>query len=169
MADDTYPWSGDFNDLSPEDQRTVAHLVVRGKAVDGTVDDLSARLKRTRCVALIRVKDGNRIVAAAAWKRPGTAYRQSKFKAANAPIAGFEAAPELGYIVRAADMQGRQLSGGLVDAIIRHIPSRPSPLPAATPSAIISSASDSSVSVAILPVTTACSRSGRSRPDRPCR
>ncbi|TYC91551.1 hypothetical protein [Novosphingobium sp. BW1] len=121
MADDTYPWSGDFNDLSPEDQRTVAHLVVRGKAVDGTVDDLSARLKRTRCVALIRVKDGNRIVAAAAWKRPGTAYRQSKFKAANAPIAGFEAAPELGYIVRAADMQGRQLSGGLVDAIIQHI------------------------------------------------
>lgn len=121
MADDTYPWSGDFNDLNPDDQRAVAQLVVRGKAVDGTVDDLLARLKRTRCVALIREKDGDRIVAAAAWKRPGAAYRQGKFKAAGAPIAGFEAAPELGYVVRAADMQGRQLSGGLIDAIVQHI------------------------------------------------
>ncbi len=121
MAYNTYPWSGDFNDLNLDDQRAVAQLVVRGKAVDGTVDDLFARLKRTRCVALIREKDGDRIVAAAAWKRPATAYRRSKFKAASAPIAGFEAAPELGYVVRAADMQGRQLSGGLVDAIVQHI------------------------------------------------
>ena len=121
MANDAYPWSGGFNRLSPQDQRTVAQLVVSGRAVHGTVDELSSRLKRTRCVALIRQKDGNRIIAAAAWKRPGNAYRQSKFKAANAPIAGFEAAPELGYIVRAADMQGRQLSGGLIDAIMQHI------------------------------------------------
>ena len=63
----------------------------------------------------------DRIIAVAAWKRPGTAYRQAKFKAAAAPIAGFETASELGYVVRAADRQGKQLSAGLVDAIVEHI------------------------------------------------
>lgn len=121
MADDIYPWSGNFNDLNPDDQRAVAQLVVKGKAVDGTVDDLLARLKRTRCIALLREAETDRILAAAAWKRPGTAYRQGRFKAAGAPIAGFEAAPELGYVVRLADMQGKQLSGRLVDAIVEHI------------------------------------------------
>ena len=43
MADDIYPWNGNFNDLAPDDQRAVAQLVVRGKAVTGTVDDLLAR------------------------------------------------------------------------------------------------------------------------------
>ncbi|HEX7930109.1 MAG TPA: hypothetical protein VF470_04290 [Sphingomicrobium sp.] len=121
MADDPYPWSGDFNALDQVDQRAVAELVVKGKAVIGTADDLLMRLKRTRCVALLREADTHRIVAAAAWKRPGAAYRQDKFKAAGAPIAGFEAAPELGYVVRASDMRGRHLSGGLVDAIVAHI------------------------------------------------
>ena len=54
MTDDIYPWTGNFNDLTPDDQHTVAQLVVRGKAVADTVDDLLARLKRTRCVALLR-------------------------------------------------------------------------------------------------------------------
>lgn len=121
MASDIYPWSGNFNDLHADDQRAVARLVVEGKAVDGNVDDLLARLKRTRCVAILREMSTDRIVAVAAWKRPGTAYRQSKFRAAGAPIAGFEAAPELGYVVRAAHMQGKQLSGGLVDAIVQQI------------------------------------------------
>lgn len=121
MTEDIYPWSGNFDDLNVDDQRDVARLVVKGKAVNGTVDDLLARLKRTRCVAILRETGAHRIVAAAAWKRPGTAYRQSKFKAAGAPIAGFEAALELGYVVRAADMQGQQLSGGLVDAVVQQI------------------------------------------------
>ncbi len=121
MADDIYPWSGNFDDLHADDQRAVARLVVEGKAVDGTIDNLLARLKRTRCVAILRETSADRIVAAAAWKRPGSAYRQSKFKAAGAPVAGFEAAPELGYVVRAADMQGKQLSGSLVDAIVQQI------------------------------------------------
>lgn len=95
--------------------------MVNGKAVSGTVDDLLARLQRTRRVALLREAGTDRIVAVAAWKRPGTAYRQSKFNAAAAPIAGFETAPEFGYVVRAADMQGKQLSGHLVDAIVEHI------------------------------------------------
>jgi predicted GNAT family N-acyltransferase len=117
MADDTYSWSGSFNDLAPDDQRSVAQLVVRGKAVVGTVDDLLARLKRTRCVALIRETATDRIVAAAAVKRPGAAYRQDKFAAAGVPIAGFETAPELGYVVIASDMRGKQLSGSVVTAV----------------------------------------------------
>lgn len=121
MANEAYPWSGSFNDLTSDDQRAVARLVVRGKAVVGSVDDLLARLKRTRCVALLRETATGRIVAAAAWKRPSAAYRQDKFAAAGAPIAGFEAAPELGYVVIAPDMQGKQLSGGLVTAIIEKI------------------------------------------------
>ncbi|OYW86665.1 MAG: hypothetical protein B7Z20_06935 [Sphingobium sp. 32-64-5] len=121
MADDPYPWSGDFNALDPTDQHAVAELVVKGKAVTGTVDELLTRLKRTRCVALLREADTNRIVAAAAWKTPAATYRRKSFAAASVPITGFEAAPELGYVVIASDMRGRHLSGGLVDAIAHHI------------------------------------------------
>lgn len=121
MADETYPWSGKFTDLAAADQLTVAQLVVRGKAVIGTVDDLLTRLKRTRSVALLRQTAGDRIVAVAAWKQPAATYRRGNFTAAGAPIAGFEAAPELGYVVIAPDMRGKQLSGGLVDAIVAQI------------------------------------------------
>jgi hypothetical protein len=121
MADDIYPWSGSFNDLATDDQRAVAQLVVSGKAVVGTVDDLLARLKRTRCIALLREASTDRIVAAAAWKQPAATYRRDNFAKARARIAGFEAAPELGYIVIAIDMRGKQLSCGLVTAITKRI------------------------------------------------
>jgi hypothetical protein len=121
MADDIYPWSGSFDDLATDDQRSVAQLVVSGKAVDGTIEDLLARLKRTRCVALLREVGTDRIVAAAAWKQPGATYRRDNFTKAGAPIAGFEAALELGYVVIATNMQGKQLSGGLVTAITEKI------------------------------------------------
>ena len=121
MADETFFWSGAFNDLDPADQLVVSQLVVNGRGVGGTVDDLLKRLKRTRCVALLRETATNRIVAAAAWKRPAASYRRNKFNAAGAPIFGFEAAPELGYVVIAPDMQGKRLSGELVDAIVQQI------------------------------------------------
>jgi len=121
MAEDIYPWSGNFNDLVPDDQRAVAQLVVRGKAVVGTVDDLLKRLKRTRSVALLREASTNRIVAAAAWKQPAATYRRDNFTWAGVPIAGFEAAAELGYVVISPDMRGKQFSGGLVTAIVEHI------------------------------------------------
>lgn len=121
MAGDTYHWSGDFNDLVPDDQRYVAELVVRGKAVVGTVNDLLGRLKKTRSVALLREAGTDRIVAAAAWKQPFATYRRNTFTKAGASLAGFEAAPELGYVVISRDMQGKQLSGGLVDAIVERI------------------------------------------------
>lgn len=121
MADDTYPWSGDFNDLVPDDQRSVAELVVRGMAVIGTIDDLLGRLKRTRSVALFRDAGTDRIVAAAAWKQPAARYRRYTFTKAGASLAGFETAPELGYVVIARDMQGKHLSGGLVGAIVEQI------------------------------------------------
>jgi len=121
MADERYPWSGRFDDLNDVDQRAVAQLVKKGGAVTGTIDDLLARLKRTRCVALLRETGTDRIVAAAAWKRPSAAYRQDKFDLAGVATAGFETAPELGYVVRAADMRGQQLSAGLVDAIVQQI------------------------------------------------
>lgn len=121
MTDDIYPWSGSFNDLTPDDQQAVAQLVVRGKAVSGTVDDLLARLKRTRCVAMLRNVGTDRIVAAAAWKHPVATYRHKNFAKAGVPITGFEAAPELGYVVIAPDMQGKQFSGGLVTTITEKI------------------------------------------------
>lgn len=118
---DTYPWSGDFNDLVPGDQRSVAELVVRGKAVTGTINDLLTRLKRTRSVTLLREASTNRIVAVAAWKQPAATYRRNNFAKAGASLAGFEAAPELGYVVISGDMKGKQLSGGLVAAIVERI------------------------------------------------
>mgnify|MGYP000081179414 CR=1 FL=1 len=121
MTEETYPWTGTFTDLPAADQLAVAQLVVRGKAVVGTVDDLLGRLTRTRCVALLRDTTDDRIVAASAWKQPGTSYRRDKFKLAGAPIVGFETSPELGYVVRAADVRGRQLSGALIDAIVAQI------------------------------------------------
>lgn len=114
MADGTFPWCGNFNDLVPDDQRAVAKLVVAGSAVVGTVDDLLVRLRRSRRVALFREKGTNRIVAAAAWKRPVAAYRRDSFIKADTSIEGFETASELGYVVISPDMQGKQLSGGLV-------------------------------------------------------
>lgn len=121
MADEIYPWSGHFTNLAAPEQLAVAQLVVRGKAVVGTVDDLLARLRRTRCVALLRETACARIVALAAWKQPAATYRRANFTAAGAPIAGFEAALELGYVVIAPDMRGKQLSGGLVDTIVAQI------------------------------------------------
>ena len=121
MADEIYPWSGHFTNLAAAEQLAVAQLVVRGKAVVGTVDDLLARLRRTRCVALLRETACTRIVAMAAWKQPAATYRRGNFTAAGAPITGFEAAPELGYVVIAPDMRGKQLSGGLVDTIVAQI------------------------------------------------
>jgi len=121
MADDTFSWSGDFNDLGPDDQRAVAQLVVGGRAVVGTVDDLLARLKRSRSVALLREKRTNRIVAAAALKRPAAAYRCGNFMKADASIAGFETSTELGYVVVSTDMRGKHLSGILVSAIVEQI------------------------------------------------
>lgn len=121
MADETYPWSGHFTDLAAPEQLAVAQLVVRGKAVVGSVDDLLARLRRTRCVALLRETAGAKIVAIAAWKQPAATYRRGNFTSAGAPIAGFEAALELGYVVIAPDMRGKQLSGGLVDTIVAQI------------------------------------------------
>lgn len=121
MNDDIYSWSGSFDDLVSDDQFAVAELVVRGKAVAGTVDEILPRLKRTRCVALLREASTDRIVAAAAWKQPTATYRRETFAKAGTPITGFEVAPELGYVVVAPDMQGRQLSGRLVIAIVEMI------------------------------------------------
>lgn len=121
MADDASSWSGDFNDLGLDDQHAVAQLVVEGRAVVGTVDDLLARLKRSRSVALLREKSTNRIIAVAALKRPAAAYRRGSFIKADASIAGFETAAELGYVVVSPDMRGKHLSGILVAAIVEQI------------------------------------------------
>jgi predicted GNAT family N-acyltransferase len=121
MTDDIYAWSGSFNDLAKGEQIAVAELIVSGRAVRGTIDDLIARLKRTLYVALLFERGTDRIVAAAALKQPGAAYRRSSFAKADASISDFEAAPELGYVVIASDMRGRRLSGDLVSAITKRI------------------------------------------------
>lgn len=92
----------------------------RGAAVVGTVDDL-ARLRRTRCIALLREMAGGRILAIAAWEQPAVTYRRGNFTRSPASIADFKAALELGYVVITPDMRGKQLSGGLVDKIVAQI------------------------------------------------
>ena len=121
LENETYPWSGVFSDLSSDDQHSVTRLVYEGGAIEGTTAQISERLGRTRKLALLRLKATDRIVGVAALKVPTDGYRANKFAAACVPIAGFEKAPELGYVVVAEDMRGRRLSGDLVDMISKEI------------------------------------------------
>lgn len=114
-------WSGAFGELSSDDQLLLARLVKEGGAIKGTVEEITQRLKRTRNLALPRVKLNNRIVEVAALKTPTRTYRADKFAAASVPIADYETALELGYVVIAEDMRGKKLSGGLCDAIAKEI------------------------------------------------
>lgn len=118
---DTYLWSGAFDDLDFNDQRLLARLIEDGGAIEGTVEVIIQRLKRTRKLALLRVNATDCIVGAAALKTPGQRYRADTFAAAGFPINGYETAPELGYVVIAEEMKGRRLSGNLVNAIIKEI------------------------------------------------
>lgn len=118
---ETYLWSGVFVDLSLDEQRSVARLVKDGGAIEGTVEDIFRRLKRTRKLALLRINATDRIVGVAALKTPMQTYREGTFAAAGFPIIGYEAALELGYVVIAEKMKGRRLSGSLVDAIVKEI------------------------------------------------
>jgi hypothetical protein len=118
MPDDAaLPWSGEFSQLDADDRRAVAELVKAGGAIIGTVAEIAFRLDRTRRIALLRRPATGRIIGAAALKTPRGGYRADKFEKAGVAITGFEHAIELGYVVIAEDMQGRRLSGGLVEAI----------------------------------------------------
>lgn len=121
LDNETYPWSGTFSDLGSDDQHSVTRLVHEGGAIEGTTVQISARLGRTRMIALLRLKATDRIVGVAALKVPTNGYRTDKFALAGVPIAGFERAPELGYVVVAKDIRGRRLSGDLVDMISKEI------------------------------------------------
>jgi predicted GNAT family N-acyltransferase len=63
----------------------------------------------------------DRIVGVTTLKNPHPGYRVNTFAAAAAPIAGYETAPELGCVVVAKEMQGKRLSGGLVEAILKEL------------------------------------------------
>lgn len=121
VESETYCWIGVFHDLDMAGQLAVAQLVIEGRAVVGTPDQIIDRLKRTRMLALLRERETDRIVGVAALKSPDQRYRTNKFNNAGVPIAGYETAPELGYVVVAKDMRGKQLSGKLVDAIALEI------------------------------------------------
>lgn len=110
-------WFGSFVDLSLADQRAVAELVKAGGTIQGSVEDILPRLRRTRMMALLREGERGRIVGAGALKTPLRRYRQVRFANAVASIAGFEEAPELGYVVVHRDRRGQMLSGDLVEAV----------------------------------------------------
>lgn len=114
-------WSGAFGDLSSDDQLLVARLVKEDGAIKRTVEVIARRLRRTRNLALLRVKVSNRIVGVAALKTPTRTYRADKFAAAGVPMVDYETALELGYVVIAEDMRGKKLSGGLCDAVAKEI------------------------------------------------
>lgn len=121
IESEIYRWCGVFDDLNSDDQLSVARLVKDGGAIEGTVEKITQRLKRTSKVTLLRVNMTNRIVGIAALKTPTGKYRADKFAATGVPITGYETALELGYVVIAEDMQGKRLSGGLCDAIANEI------------------------------------------------
>ncbi len=100
-------WFGVFDDLSSDDQVLVARLVKAGGAIRGTLEEITQRLKRSRNLALLRVKLNNRIVGVAALKTPTKQYRADKFAAASVPIAAYDTALELGYVVVAKDMRAK--------------------------------------------------------------
>ena len=114
-------WSGSFADLSLADGRAVAELVKAGGAIQGNVEDILPRLRRTRMMTLLREVEGGRIVGVGALKTPLRNYRQSRFANAGASIKGFEEAPELGYVVVHSDWRGQRLSGDLVQTITEAI------------------------------------------------
>jgi predicted GNAT family N-acyltransferase len=110
-------WSCGFTDLVADDRRSVAELVMDGGAIVGSIEQVSTRLNRTQTLVLLREQATDRVVGVAALKKPGQRYRANKFATAGVQITGFEATPELGYVVVAEDMRGKQLLGGLVDTI----------------------------------------------------
>jgi predicted GNAT family N-acyltransferase len=116
-----YSWTGTFDNLDAVDRLSIAQLVVDGGAVLGTVDQIAERLRSARVLVLLRAEGTNRIVGIASLKNPDPIYRLTKFADAGVAIGGYEHAPELGYVVVAEDMRGKQLSGRLVDLIANEI------------------------------------------------
>lgn len=121
VENDTYSWVGTFSDLSSNDRILVAQLVSDGGAVGGTVNEIASRLNRAQMLTLLREQGTNRIIGVASLKSPNPNYRMRKFNDAGVEITGYEAAPELGYVVVTKDMRGKGLSGRLVDLIVNHI------------------------------------------------
>lgn len=114
-------WSGCFADLLAADQRAVAQLVQNGGAIEGTADQILPRLRRTRMVTILREGENGPVIGVAALKEPSCNYRRNKFAAAGVAIAGFDDAPELGYVVIHANRQRQQLSGGLVELMAQQL------------------------------------------------
>lgn len=121
MAEALLPWTGTFAALNGETQAAIAQLVKDGGAIVGTIAQIRLRLGNTRALALLREAGTGRIVGFAALKTPSAGYRAAKFDVAGVPLAAFEQAPELGYVVIADDMRGQRLSGALVDEIARQL------------------------------------------------
>lgn len=84
----------------------------------GSVGQIHQRLQRARKVVLLKASEGL-ILGVAALKTPEDGYRTSTFANAGIPIAGFETAPELGYVVVAPEMKGKRLSGVLVAEVAK--------------------------------------------------
>lgn len=87
----------------------------------GNLKQLAGRLKSARMLALLREQGTDRVIGVASLKSPDPGHRMKKFNDAGVEITGYEAAPELGYVVVAKDMRGQQLSGRLVDLIAKKI------------------------------------------------
>lgn len=114
-------WVGSYSDLDQGDRYAAVQLVVEGGAVVGTREQIASRLANVRVLALLRESPAGRIVGVASLKQPNAGYRSRTFAMAGFPIAGFEEAPELGYVVVASRMRGRGLSDRLVGLIVTQI------------------------------------------------
>jgi len=117
----TYQWCGFFSDLIGADQLEAAQLIKAGGAVIATEEQIILRQKNPRKIALIRESATDGIIGTAALKVPEAAYRADLFSKAGVPIAGFEDAPEIGYVVVAKGWRGKMLSGSLVHAIANNV------------------------------------------------
>ena len=119
MADIARPWLGTFSALSAGDQQVVAQLVVDGGALNATREQIAGRLARAYLLVLLREVGTDRIIAVGSLKSPDAGYRRRTFvEKARVAVDGFERASELGYVVVAADMRGKRLSGLLVEHVV---------------------------------------------------
>lgn len=114
-------WSGPFASLGADDRSVVTQLVLSGGAVVATSMQIAERLGRARLIALLRSQGTDRIIGVASLKEPARGYRVGRFADAGVPIAGFETAPELGYVVVAEDIRRKGHSERLVGLMLNEV------------------------------------------------
>ena len=114
-------WTGEPSALNSADLRLAAAVIAEGGAIRGTIEQITARLANAHWLTVLRDERSDQIVGVAALKNPNSQYRRDTFSHAKVSLDGYENAKELGYVVVAADWQGKGLAERLIERIISEI------------------------------------------------